>query len=775
MTRARAVSLLVMGACLAFGAWGAARIEIHSELGRLTPGEPKMAELSQVLAESLLARTWAVLIEGGTPEARKCVAREVRASLLKTGQVEAEPSTEEIDQAFFDLYFPRRNYFLTDDDNARRRLLSEEGLRQRLDALRRKLASPTGAFARKLAPEDPLLVFLGHLENMQRATAASLRRDEDLLVTEDGGAVALLMRTKFSAFDAQRSKRFETEVQQSHARATESCGAAAVRLSQSATHRFSWRTESMIRADIQRVTVFSTLGMVLLFLLVLPAGRALVGVFAPTLFGLSFAVGATALVFTRVHGMSVAFGAAMLGVCVDYAVHWVIHDFASDEHGAAQRASSARVVGRSILLGAGTTIAGLALLAGASFPGMRELSFFACAGVCGAAAATLWLLPPWIQGRPVPRTRQLAQKLQPLVDVMRAPRVGWSVVLLSVLMAAGLARAEWSSGLEALLDRDQTLLDEDEHVRSRIARFSAGRLVAVRGESAETVLRKLEAIQPVLSRLRKEGALDVAQSVHPYLWSKALQRRNLAALGEPQLEQRFARVAQDEGFSPGAFDWPTRPSAEPLTLGDLQTSALAAMVEPFVVEASGESWAFVFLGQGANLDALRAALSKHDVIVFDQRQFLADAFNAYRERVFVLGAAGLLVIFLVLLARYRNLRWSVAAFMPAFVASLATLGVLGWVGTEINILHLVALLLVLGIGVDYGVFVVEPFAHQRVGGEETVFLSIVTACATTTLSFGLLALSSYAPLRSMGSALMVGVPLSLLLAPLSSWLAARSA
>ena len=58
-----------------------------------------------------------------------------------------------------------------------------------------------------------------------------------------------------------------------------------------------------------------------------------------------------------------------------------------------------------------------------------------------------------------------------------------------------------------------------------------------------------------------------------------------------------------------------------------------------------------------------------------------------------------------------------------------------------NLLHIIALLLVLCMGVDYGVFMVED---ARVGGSfGRSFLAIATACATTTLSFGLLAMSEY--------------------------------
>ena len=128
-----------------------------------------------------------------------------------------------------------------------------------------------------------------------------------------------------------------------------------------------------------------------------------------------------------------------------------------------------------------------------------------------------------------------------------------------------------------------------------------------------------------------------------------------------------------------------------------------------------------------------------------------------------LVAAGLLAVFALLWLRYRSLRRALAAWLPALLAAGATLGGLSLAGVELGLLHILGLLIVLGLGVDYAIFLVESLSEQR--GVEAAMLSISLATASTCLGFGLLAFSAFPALRALGSTIGVGVLACLVLAP----------
>jgi predicted exporter len=118
---------------------------------------------------------------------------------------------------------------------------------------------------------------------------------------------------------------------------------------------------------------------------------------------------------------------------------------------------------------------------------------------------------------------------------------------------------------------------------------------------------------------------------------------------------------------------------------------------------------------------------------------------------------------LILLVRYRKPRVALAAFAPALLASLFTVAVLALMGHELHLLHLVGILLVLSMGVDYGVFLAETVRQGH--GESATLLGLVIACASTVLAFGLLGLSANPAMQAVGLTTGIGVLVSLVLAP----------
>ena len=75
------------------------------------------------------------------------------------------------------------------------------------------------------------------------------------------------------------------------------------------------------------------------------------------------------------------------------------------------------------------------------------------------------------------------------------------------------------------------------------------------------------------------------------------------------------------------------------------------------------------------------------------------------------------------------------------------------------------LLLVMGMGVDYGIFLVDSARDER--AFSATMLSLLVSCLTTIFVFGTLGLSDQPALRAIGVTTGAGVLLSFLLAPLT--------
>ena len=100
--------------------------------------------------------------------------------------------------------------------------------------------------------------------------------------------------------------------------------------------------------------------------------------------------------------------------------------------------------------------------------------------------------------------------------------------------------------------------------------------------------------------------------------------------------------------------------------------------------------------------------------------------------------------------------------LPSVAATLTTVGIFGWLGVPFNLFTLLALWLVLGLGIDYGIFLRHGRDHRV-----TAILSVTLSACTTLIAFGLLALSATPFIRSIGLTLLFAITLSWLFALLA--------
>src|SRR5262249_15940571 len=145
------------------------RLEVTSDITHFLPEgrDRRVAEVSRQLADSELSGTMILAVEGPDRASAAAGAAALAAELAPHPEVPSirRGPDDGTQQAFYDLYFPRRLYFLGDGPELDRRL-EDRGLREAARALRHKLELPTAPLYRRLAPADPLLAFGAQIERL---------------------------------------------------------------------------------------------------------------------------------------------------------------------------------------------------------------------------------------------------------------------------------------------------------------------------------------------------------------------------------------------------------------------------------------------------------------------------------------------------------------------------------------------------------------------------------------------------------------------------------
>ncbi len=749
--------------------------------------DAQLTDISRRVTASELTRTIILRIGGGEPAQNVAAADELAEALRGHPEVAWLRNGVESgqEQAFSQLYGQRAAYFLAPTREQTAHKLSPEGLAEAADDLRHQLSLPTAPLLKQMIPRDPLLAFPALLDRLQRAREGGLDVLDDRFVSTDGHAL-IFLASVHPPFEGQFQAPLQDAIQHAFTTLNQAYG-GQLTLEQSGVGRFALSAERTIRADITRISVISTLGLVLLFLIVFRSLRLVVLVLVPISIGVLSATTCGLLMFGQLHGLTLAFGAALIGVGIDYAIHLFNHHMLRpDEKGAF---ATVRRIWPGLLLGATTTVAGFVGLAWTTFPGLREIAVFAGVGVLAAVWATRVVLPPLMPQRPNPgRVHRAAAALASrLFDALMRMRRGLVVVPLAaiVVCAIGLPRLNWVDDIKALNRLDPELLAEDERVRADVSRMDAGRFVIALADTEARALEANDAVAHVLEGQVASGSLESFRSLHTFLWSPSLQQHNLESLRAPGIAEKFEHAITQAGFRPqafageggflrlvrGEFDPPP-----PLTFDDLQNSPLAPLVRSFRLDLEGQIAVVTFVRGVADGPALTKALATIEgAYYFDHGATMEAAYRRYRKRSLELIAIGLLAVLALVLARYRRIRPAISAYVPACIAAATTLAILGLFGGPVHILHIVSLLLVLSMGVDYGVFLTEASisgegeTHRR--ETAAALLSIVFACISTVLAFGLLGMSRYPALEAIGTTVGLGVMLSLLCAPISLVLA----
>jgi predicted exporter len=715
--RLERAALLVAGALAAFVAL---RFELVFDVSLFLPAAPD----TRVLRHGDASRTLTLLIESAdAPHASQHFERALRADpelMDEVTDVRGGPPPG-IERALWNLYAPHVAA-LTDDE-----------LSTCFARLRQRLAEPTSTLLARAAPRDPCLTIPGLLA----AQAAGLHLQGGRFVSADGGHAILFVFTRASGFDGAVQSRILAAIDGAFARVNP----GPWKLRKAGVAPAAVRAEAGIRRDMQRVA-WSFCGGLLLLLIVVFRSLRIVLLTVPVLAcGALCGLAATLALWGRVHGLTLAFGASLLGVAVDYTVHLYCHQ--AHLGGPAQDTRARIWPGLS--LGALTTVAGFIGLFVSGLPGLQEVACFSAAGILGALGATYAFGPLLL-----PRARATRWTLR-----LRRPR---AVVVASVLVIlAGLPGLTWDDALLNLTHRDPRIAAEEAFVRARATPFESRRLVLASGADEEAALRANERANAALLGAVAAGDLTAFRSLSPWLPSARTQRTRRARTHD------LAQAAAAQGFRPEAFApfaaLLAAPSPVPLSFADLAASPLGAIVRPLRVDLPQET-VFITLLQGAAPGLAAHLKGIEGVRLFDEARQLAAAAVRFRKRTTVGLALGAVAVLWLLWRRYRRrYRRLGATFVPAALATLVALSALSLAGIALNLVALTALLMVFSLGVDYAVFVTEADAQSM----DATVLAVWTSWATTLLGFGLLAWSEHPALQTIGITASVGVTASFLL------------
>ena len=765
MTRRARTALVAWLILLAASVWLVTRADYSTDLAAFLPDAPSPAQqlLVDQLRDGAVSRIMLIALEGEEPEPLAEISRQLAHALDRDAAFAYVANGAQEALARDGEFLLSNRYLLSTQVDAAR--FSPEGLRAALERQLEWLASPLSAMVSKVLARDPTGEFIGLIERLQARSGPQTRHG--VWFDDQGRRALLVAQTRAAGFDIDAQEQASARVRAAFDSARAASNAQGASLLMTGPGVFAVSTRAAIKSDAIRFTAIASAAIAMLLLVVLRSPRVLLLTLVPVASGALAGVAAVSVAFGSVHGITLGFGATLLGEAVDYAIYL----FSRTGRGV----SAARALSNIwpiLRLGVLTSVVGFGAMLLSGFPGLQQLGLFSLTGLIVAVAVTRFVLPALV---PDEFRVSAIERVGPLLArlLSQAGRLKPALLILVIASAGWLAwsgGAPWNDELSALssMPEDRKILDSE--LRAQLGAPDVRMLVSVRAADRESVLQSAEAVGAALQSLVDDEAIAGFDSPASYLPSRAAQLARQQAIPDaPALRRNLAQALhgmpfRSDLFAPFLSDASAARQAPLIETGDL-AGAAAIQVESLLTQRHGEWYAMLPLRGVQDNAALKKALAAFDpaqVVALDLKTEADALYQGYRRQVLTFSLLGACAIVMLLFIALRSVRrvWDVVA--PLAASLVVTLAILVTLHAGLTLFHLVAMLLVVGVGSNYTLF----FDHDHADDSDAqrTLSSLLLCNLSTVIGFGVIGMASTPVLSAIGTTVSIGAALSLVFA-----------
>ena len=643
-----------------------------------------------------------------------------------------------------------RYRYLLSDGSLDRKALSDS-LQQRAS----DLALFAGEEFNTLLTADPGFTSIKIMEALTPTESVA-----DSWVTDQGTAL-LIVETQTPAFDLSGQKMAVEAIQNI---LVDVVKFDPENIEISGVGAFGVELQQVIQSEATKRSVVASVGLALVLILAYRRWMPLVLAGVPLLTAMIAGLSAVALVFPQVHGITLAFGFTLLGIAIDYPLHLLSH---------ARRQSSLSAIENiwpTLRLGVASTLIAYVGIALSGAQGLAQLGIFTSVGIATAALVTRWVLPSMMKLKSgeleVGKSARLPSK---------ATRLRWSPVIVMLVAGSGLMFVAWQSAgygsiwnnsLASLSPVPKHRLSRDNELRRLAGTPDLRHVITLRNSDLQHTLRATEALDSDLRSASGRGLVSHWQTVTRLLPSETSQLRRQHQLpDEENLLNTLTHALSNTPFALAAFesfqdDVAASRMLPLLTKEDFHGSPLQVFMDNHLYQHDSEWVSIISLYGLGDIAALKDWLGDRDIDakLVDFRSASETLVANYRNHTLKLLATALLVILVLLLWRLPKARalWSLACVLSVLTATSASVYLLSG---SLNLYHMMALLLVAGLGLDYVLFISRD--EKSVGDRSDTSHAVIACAVSTTVAFGVLGLSAIPALQSMGSTVAIGTVLNI--------------
>ena len=620
--------------------------------------------------------------------------------------------------------------------------------------------------------QDPLNINPAFLQQLQPALNGELINDRLLLADEKGQLILFALNMQGEAFNVDLQENISDWLAsvRSQLAADKRTPNTLVLVSGVVFHAAD--ASSHAKSEMNLISAGDVLASVVLFIFTFFRIKPLVLTLMSVAYGFGLALAFNILMFGKIHIMTLVFGTSLIGVAIDYSVHYLckhqeLFTPASDKN-------TSRYIIQKLLpaltLGLLASIVGYACLLQPSLPGLKQIASFSIIGLSGS-----WLFVvvafPLLVTKVLPKPHSIIDRCAFAMwrfwaNISRLAKGGIFAGLLLVTLL-GWLQFQFSSDIRTLYKPSAELMYSEQRLQQILQGVSPNQYFLLRAADPESLLQAEENFRTTqLDPLVASGALKAYVATSLLKPSIQQQEKNYQLLrteiyADNGLAKQFMLSA---GFDAEAVRQAQQDfiAAEKQYL-DIESWLKVARADQRLLwlgKIDNDYVSIIGLRGVSNVAALAAVANKTNIRWVNRVSDMSSMLQQLTH-----SAAAMLILaygttLIILWFSYRTPRALLLICVP-LMTTLVTLAVLSLCGVAINLFHIFGCYLILGLGMDYSIFSYAEGLHDKIS-QRSIWLSAITSG----ISFGLLGFSSTPMVQAFGITLLLGCFFNVWFAPL---------
>ncbi|MFT4645089.1 MAG: 1-acyl-sn-glycerol-3-phosphate acyltransferase [Planctomycetota bacterium] len=483
----------------------------------------------------------------------------------------------------------------------------------------------------------------------------------------------------------------------------------------------------------------------------------------PAVFGIVFSLGIIGWFKGSVSGISIASGAIVLGIILDYAFHFFTHYKHSNS-----LKETLDDISFPLITGSFTTIVAFLALLFTNSVILQDFGLFAAFSLLGAAIFTLLILPVIVKltGFKFEETKASSFNFK-LPFNIHNNYVFLGILVFTAFFFYEAKDIQFDSDLEnlgyhpqELKDSEKAIFDLNPENEKKIFLFSKG------NTTEEAELNNYNLYQKLNANDKIKKITSTAQFVIP----KSIQAKRIDRWNKYWTENKntiFKELDQNAaeiGFSNSAFDdfkkWintsiEVREISNEKILKDIGITKL--------IDKSGKESIYIatIVVEKEDKAAILASLENMEgVDVLDRSSMVSNMLEVVKEDFNYILLISTVIVFLTLLIVYGRVELALIVFIPMLVSWIWILGIANILDIKFNFVNIIITTFIFGLGDDFSIFISDGILNKYKYGKDllkTYKTGIVLSAITTIVGTGVLMFAKHPAVNSIGLISVLGM------------------